>query len=81
MLSTLAELTQEAERRGMSGVELARRVGIAPETLSRMRQRGTGDFATIARMAEVLGYQISLLPKTGPITDVLKGQFFGKRGV
>lgn len=40
---------------GMPRKALAKQAGIAPETLSRMCRRGTGDFATISRIAQIAG--------------------------
>lgn len=40
---------------GLPRKTLAKRAGIAPETLSRMCRRGTGDFATVSKIARLAG--------------------------
>lgn len=48
-----------------SQLELAQRAGITPETLSRVRRRGTADFSTVVRLMDAAGLELAVRPKTG----------------
>jgi len=53
---------QAASHTGLTKRDLARRAGIAPETLSRICGRGTGDFETVAKVVRSAGLQLIAAP-------------------
>ena len=72
----LAGILDRARARGLTARELATRAGIAPETLSRMKARGRGDFAVIDAMARVVGLRLTLVPDDDRVESIRKGEFF-----
>ena len=56
--------------------DLARRAGLRPETLSRMKRRGTGDFTLIDRLAHVVGLKLAAVPDDDKLERIQKGNFF-----
>jgi hypothetical protein len=44
--------------------EIARKAGLAPETLSRLGRRGTADFSTVSRLVRSSGMEIDVRPST-----------------
>lgn len=56
--------------------ELAMRLGLRAETLSRMPKSGNGDFATLQSMARMTGYRLALVPDDDRIERIQKGEFF-----
>ena len=55
-------LLSTAKARGLTQSSLAHMAHIAPETLSRMKQRGNADFSAVAALAKALGLKITLVP-------------------
>ncbi|MBC7435205.1 MAG: hypothetical protein H7332_03950 [Bdellovibrionales bacterium] len=68
-MSISADLMQQvvtkAKASGLGQGALAVAAGIAPETLSRAKKRGTMDVATLAALAETAGLEICLRPASG----------------
>jgi len=58
----LNTLLSTAKTRGLTQSSLAQMAHIAPETLSRMKQRGNADFAAVAALAKAVGLKIALIP-------------------
>lgn len=56
--------------------ELANRAGISQETLSRIKARGNADFATLDRMARMVGLRLALVPNDDTIDTIRQGEFF-----
>ena len=58
--------------------ELAHRLGISQETLSRMKARGNADFATLDKMAHMVGLRLALVPiNTNDTAEAIRqGNFF-----
>lgn len=56
--------------------EMARRVGISPETLSRMKQLGRGDAAVIGDLAAIVGLRLRLSREDNFQERMLTGGFF-----
>lgn len=56
--------------------QLATRAGISPETLSRMKNRGSGDFSVIDAMARIVGLRLSLEPNDDTQAAIRRGEFF-----
>lgn len=60
----------------LSAAELARRAGVSPETLSRMKRHGRGDIAVIAELAAVVGMRLKLAPQEELTHKLMNGAFF-----
>lgn len=56
--------------------ELANRAGITQETLSRIKARGNADFATLDRMARMVGLRLALVPNDSTVDTIRQGKFF-----
>jgi len=56
--------------------ELARRGGIAPETLSRMKNLGRADTGTLEDLAAVVGMRLKLVPQDEIKDKMVTGSFF-----
>lgn len=75
-IEVLNQILRDAKAKGISGKELARRAGITPETLSRMRSRGSGDFGVINEMAKIVGTRLALVPDHDTLQSIRDGTFF-----
>lgn len=62
----LAQILATAQQAGLDQVQLARAAGLAPETISRAKRRGTMDLASIDALAKAAGLQIGLAPTSKP---------------
>jgi transcriptional regulator with XRE-family HTH domain len=72
----LAKIFQAAKERNISQKELAIRAGITPETLSRMKTRGSGDFGVINEMAIMTGLRLTLVPDGDTLNAIREGNLF-----
>lgn len=72
----LEQILAAAKEQGIPGRELAVRAGIAPETLSRMKGRGSGDAAVLDALARVVGLRLALVPDDERIEAIRSGDFF-----
>jgi hypothetical protein len=63
-IETLVDLM--TEQSGLSRRALAARAKVAAETVSRICGRGTGDFATVSRLARSAGLRVGLAAMGGP---------------
>lgn len=72
----LDEIEQRAQQQGLRKRDLAHRAGISPESYSRMKRRGSGDFHTLNRMAQAVGLRLSLVPDNPILESLRKGAFF-----
>lgn len=76
---TVASLIAEVLRKArdlptpITAQEMARRIGVTPETLSRMKTRGIGDAAVIADMAAVVGFRLTLVNEDNVKAKILSG--------
>ncbi|MDP2832057.1 MAG: helix-turn-helix transcriptional regulator [Pseudomonadota bacterium] len=59
--TSLNQVLAAAKSAGIDQRELAQRAGIRPETLSRLKRKGRGDFDTLDRMARVVGKRLTLV--------------------
>lgn len=75
-LATLDEILRAAKAQGVPAYELAQRAGVTPETLSRMKRRGSGDWAVLNRMAKVVGKRLVLVADNDTIAALRRGNFF-----
>ena len=62
LTTVLSTLIATAKARGLTQNSLAHMAHIAPETLSRMKQRGNADFSAVAALAKAVGLKIALVP-------------------
>lgn len=74
--STLNAILLAAESRKLKEKELARLAGLRPETLSRMKSRGTADFTLLDRLARVVGLKLAVVPDDDQLTRIQQGRFF-----
>lgn len=72
----LEQILAAAKEQGIPARELAVRAGIAPETLSRMKGRGSGDAAVLDALARVVGLRLALVPDDERIEAIRSGDFF-----
>ena len=64
--STLLALTRRARALGLTDTEWAARAAVRKETLSRLRQRRSCDFATLQALAQAVGARITVLDGSAP---------------
>ena len=64
--TTLLTLTRKARALGLTDTEWAARAVVRKETLSRLRQRQSCDFATLQALAQVVGARIGVLDANAP---------------
>jgi DNA-binding Xre family transcriptional regulator len=58
-LATLqTQIFSRCDQLGWTHTELARRAGVARETVSRLKQRSDADFSLLAKLCDALGLQI-----------------------
>lgn len=72
----LEQILAAAAGQGLDEQDLARRAGAAPETLSRMKARGNGEFGLLVRLARVVGMRIAALPDNPALDSLRRGEFF-----
>jgi transcriptional regulator with XRE-family HTH domain len=58
----LDQVLARAQQAGLDQAQLARAAGLAPETISRAKKRGTMDLASIEALARVTGLRLGLAP-------------------
>jgi hypothetical protein len=64
--STLLTLTRQARALGLTDTQWAARANVRKETLSRLRQRKSCDFATLQALAHVVGARVGVLNANAP---------------
>ena len=72
----LNQIFQAAKQNGTPQKELAIRAGISPETLSRMKSRGSGDFNVLNKMAHMVGFRLTLAPDDETLNAIREGNLF-----
>lgn len=72
----LEQIFQAAKSHRIPQKELAVRAGISPETLSRMKSRGSGDFSVLNKMAHMVGLRLTLSPDDETLNDIREGKLF-----
>ena len=72
----LDQILAAAASQGLDEQALARRAGAAPETLSRMKTRGHGDFGLLVRLARVVGLKLVAVPDDAALDALRRGDFF-----
>ncbi|MEW6332177.1 MAG: helix-turn-helix domain-containing protein [Pseudomonadota bacterium] len=74
--STLKAILAAAGARKLKDKDLAQLAGLRPETLSRMKSRGTADFNLIDRLARVVGLKLAVVPDNDQLERIQQGRFF-----
>lgn len=74
--STLNTILVAAETRQLKEKDLARLAGLRPETLSRMKSRGTADFTLVDRLARAVGLRLAVVPDDDRLERIQQGRFF-----
>lgn len=72
----LGQIIAAAAEQGIGEQQLATRAGAAPETLSRMKSRGNGEFGLLVRLARVAGLRLAALPDNDTLEALRRGEFF-----
>jgi transcriptional regulator with XRE-family HTH domain len=72
----ISRVIEAAKARGMSQGELAARVGIRPETLSRAKKNPNISLSTFEELARVAGLRIQLIPDNPVAEQVSRGTLF-----
>ena len=75
-MDLLNQITTSGKSQSMTATEIAVRAGLAPETISRMKARKSGDFGAVERMAAVVGLELKLAPAANKASKVASGSFF-----
>lgn len=76
MRSALSAILAAAETKQLKEKELAQLAGIRPETLSRMKRRGSGDFTILDRLAHAVGMKLAAVPDDNQLERIQQGRFF-----
>lgn len=74
--TTLNAILAAAGTRKLKDKELAQLAGLRPETLSRMKGRGTADFTLIDRLARAVGLKLAVVPDDDQLDRIQQGRFF-----
>ena len=61
--SMLATMAHAAKREKLSNRDWAEKAGVRPETISRLKQRGDCDLATLAALAGAVNLRVALVPQ------------------
>lgn len=72
----IGQIITAAKTRGLSQSELAARVGIRPETLSRAKKQPNLSLNTFAELARVAGLRVQLIADNSVAEQVSKGTLF-----
>jgi len=72
----LNEVLLRGADQGMDGKTMAMRLPISAETLSRMKGRKNGDFATLDALGRLVGLRLAFVPDDDALETIRKGEFF-----
>jgi len=72
----LNEVLTRGVDHGMDGKSMAKRLPISAETLSRMKGRKNGDFATLDALGRLVGLRLAYVPDDDALETIRKGEFF-----
>jgi len=72
----LEKILEAARDQRIGEGQLARRAGITPESLSRMKRRGDGRLSVLARLGRIVGLRLSLVPDDDTLEALRRGEFF-----
>lgn len=75
-VNLISRIIEAARAQGMSQGELATRVGIRQETLSRAKKNPNISLKTFEEMAQVVGLRVQLIPDNPVAEQVNEGTLF-----
>ena len=75
--SLLEQIITEGKKQGLEQQEIAARAGISPETLSRAKKASDIQFSTLSRLANAVGFRVTLVPDRAILEKILTGEVFG----
>jgi hypothetical protein len=75
-LNLLGEVLLRGNEQGMDAKTMAKRLPVSPETLSRMKGRKNGDFATLDALGRLVGLRLAFVPDNDALETIRKGEFF-----
>jgi DNA-binding phage protein len=73
LVALLNQAVEHGRAKGLSQAEVARRAGLPPERLSRVKATGRCEFETFARLVAAGGLELHLVPKDDYATRLAKG--------
>ena len=74
--SLLDEVLRRGQKLDLDGKTMAKRLPISAETLSRMKRRKNGDFATLDALGRLVGLRLAYVPDDDALETIRKGEFF-----
>lgn len=72
----LDEVLRRGQELDLDGKTMAKRLPISAETLSRMKRRKNGDFATLDALGRLVGLRLAYVPDDDALEAIRKGEFF-----
>jgi hypothetical protein len=72
----LTEVLKRGAQQGMDAKSMAKRLPVSAETLSRMKSRKNGDFATLDALGRLVGLRLAFVPDDDALETIRKGEFF-----
>lgn len=76
LVDLLGQIVAAGKAQNMTSADIAIRAGLAPQTISRMKARQSGDFGAVANMAAVVGLELALTDKSSTAGRIVAGAFF-----
>lgn len=75
-IELLTEILKRGSQQGMDAKTMAKRLPVSAETLSRMKNRKNGDFATLDALGRLVGLRLAFVPDNDALETIRKGEFF-----
>lgn len=72
----LEHILSTAAARGIDQQQLAERAGLSPGTVSRLKRQQDASFASLSKLAAVVGLRLTLSPDDDFVVDVERGELF-----
>lgn len=72
----LERILDTAGGRGLDQQALAERAGLSPGTISRLKRQEDASFASLSKLAAVVGLRLTLSPDDDFVSDVERGELF-----
>lgn len=72
----IGEILEAAKAQGMTQVELAKRAGIASETLSRLKRADDIRLSSLTQLAAVVGLRVGLQADHSAVERITSGELF-----
>lgn len=77
LLELLEEILRAGEAQGLSQGEIARRAGLNPTRVSKLKGAEDAYLSTLERMANVVGLKLALVPNAPALEKLLNRDLFG----